>query len=81
MAATAKERKQRSRAKFIAEIQNTHKAAQRHAKKDKLTEAKQIFLREQQRVGKAKWRDSKREAKGFGATDSNAMDSGPLHQS
>ena len=84
MAATAKERKQKSRAKFIAEhglekfreIQNKQKAAQRHAKKDKLTDAEKILLREQQRVSKAKWRALKRAAKGVVATDSNATDSG-----
>ena len=83
MAATAKKRKQKSQAKFIVEhglekfreIQFKQSAAQRHAKKDKMTKAEKILMREQQRVSKAKWRASKRAAKGIGATDSNATES------
>ena len=70
MAASAKERKQKSRAKLIAEhglqkfrqIQNKQKAAQRKSKKQKMTDAEKIVLREQQRVSKAKWRAAKRDS-------------------
>ena len=71
MAAPAKERKQKSRAKLIAEhglqkfrqIQNKQKAAQRKAKKEKMTDEEKIVLRAQQRVDKAKWRAAKRDSK------------------
>ena len=70
MAASAKERKQKSRAKLMAkyglrkfrQIQNKQKAAQRKAKKEKMTDAEKIVLRAQLRVSKAQWRAAKRDS-------------------